>query len=156
MKILLTILALLLLTACNSEQSSHSVSKDCSMNGQKVDCKTFSPISSREKSSLKAEITASANISESEIEILENAEDLKEKDGIECSLSVHSGDTLKIRYSAEALFLKYNDEVEEGVFLPTGKKNEWQMELTDGDLKVITTIFFGDGKFKSTMACSII
>jgi|LauGreDrversion4_2_1035121.scaffolds.fasta_scaffold136467_1 hypothetical protein len=148
------ILALIILTACNVDLSSKSISKDCSMNGQKVDCKTFSPISSQNKSSIEAEISASAEISDSEIEILENAEDIKEKDGTECSISVYAGDILKIRYSAGMLFLKYNDIEEEAVFHSTKIQNEWKMELIDKDLKIVTTISFKEGFFRSTMSCS--
>ena len=149
-----TILALIILTACNVDQSSKSISKDCSMNGQKVDCKTFSPISSSTKSSIKAEISATADVRDSEIEILENAENINEKDGIECSLSVHAGDLLKLRYSGGMLFLKYNDKDEEGIFHSTKNMNEWQMELIDGDLKIVTTISFKEGLFRSTMTCT--
>lgn len=75
MKIVI-LLTTIILTACNVDHSTKTQSKDCSLNGEKVDCRTFSKFEViKKKVELRAEITAAAEISETQVEILENAED---------------------------------------------------------------------------------
>jgi hypothetical protein len=75
---LLLLASLLALTACESgsSTSSKTVSKTCTYNGEPVDCSLLESPGRTTPVALSAEIQTRINLTENEIEILENAEDV--------------------------------------------------------------------------------
>ena len=147
-------LSLILLTACNVDHLPKAQFSDCSVNGEQIDCKTFSKIEApKQVTQIKSEISVAAEISKTQFEILENAENIVTLGEVDCSLRVFAGEVFSIRKSAGFLFIEQDGT--EWVFYPTKNPNKWHRKIINGKLKTITILELDDGKFKSSMFCSI-
>jgi hypothetical protein len=156
MKIVFIILTIFLATACETTVSTKTQTKDCKLNGEKVDCRYFEKAEAPKTMQLNARISAAAEITDTQIEILENAQDIAEKDGNECSLEVHAGLIIGIKKVGRLLMVTSNDQ--SATYVPTEITNEWQYVNYDKQSKVMTTtkIKLEEKKFISEISCLFI
>lgn len=156
MKFLLIIMLLALASACETTVSSKKITKDCKHNGEKVDCSYFDKVEAPKTMLLNASISAAAEVSETQIEILENAQDLSEKNGNECGLEVHAGMILDIKKVGTLLTVSF--EGDEATYIPTKNANEWQnIKFNKAASVMITTkIKLEENKFSSEISCLFI
>lgn len=156
MKIVFIILTIILATACETTVSTKKITKDCKHNGEKVDCSYFEKVEAPKTMQLNARISAAAEISDTQIEILENAQDIAEKNGNECSLEVHAGLIIGIKKVGRLLMVTSNDE--SATYVPTENANEWQYVHYDKQSSVMMTtkIKLEEQKFISEISCLFI
>lgn len=161
MKTIFIILTIILATACETTVSTKTQTKDCKLNGEKVDCRYFEKIEAPKIEAprtmqLEARISAAAEITDTQIEILENAQDIAEEDGNVCSLEVHAGLILGIKKVGRLLMVTSNDE--SATYVPTENENEWQNVNYDKQTSVMITtkIRLEDKKFNSEISCLFI
>lgn len=155
-KSILIIAVLLLAAACDTTVSSKKITKECKHNGEKVDCSYFNKVEVPKTMQLSASITVAAEISETQIEILENAEKFSEKDGNECGLEVHAGMIISIKKVGKLLMVSVGGD--SATYLPTSNANEWQnIAFEKGSTLMITTkIRLEEKSFSSDISCLFI
>jgi len=156
MKALFILVVLMLASACETNVSSKKIIKDCKHNGEKVDCSYFDKVEAPKTMQLNARISVAASISETQIEILENAQKVSEKNGNECGLEVHAGMIIDIKKVGRLLMVSSNGE--SATYVPTDKANEWQHIFFDKDTNVMMTmkIKLEENKFISEISCLFI
>lgn len=154
MKTFLLISSLFILVACKSgPESTHS--KECTLNGEPVDCKFFSD-NVTEGGTPKVSISVPADIHPDRIEILANANDEITVDGLTCSTAVYAGQTIFYNKVSEN---QLNIEVGDGEqWSFTWDKNikRWVNERSDGKVLMKMKISLENGVFSNILECSYI
>jgi hypothetical protein len=156
MKIVFIILTIFLAAACETTVSTKTQTKDCKHNGEKINCRYFEKVEASKTMQLNARISAAAEITDTQIEILENAQDIAEKNGNECSLEVHAGLIIGIKKVGTLLMVTSNDD--SATYVPTENTNEWQYVHYDKQSGVMTTtkIKLEEKKFSTEISCLFI
>ena len=123
MKTILSALLLMTLVACESGTSSYSHSKNCTYNGEPVDCEALVGGRPRNQSgedssplSLKVSITSGIEITPHQFTFIENRQDVAKEvrngEELTCEVSVQNNTTFAYKIVGETLTLFYNGQQE--------------------------------------------
>lgn len=164
MKHLISLIAVLMLTACNDSESSKS--KSCTYNGAAVDCSTLE--SGRASSnvegkglSLKSQVSPKIRILDNSIEVLEHTHNVQKEtlsgNDFECEVSTNASDIFSFKVRGNKLDLSKDGATEEYDQLE-GKSNSlqgtWRNTQKDESGSTVSTLIITEETMTIIVDCN--